>query len=257
MGDSDYILKVKNLKVHYESGSLNILSKKKSSEILKGVSFDIKKGEVFGLVGESGCGKSTLAKAILGLIDYEGDILIDNVLKTNKFDKDINKKVQVVFQDPVSSLNPKKKIGWIMEEPLKAHKIGNKSDRRKLVNDMLERVGLSSSYYDSYPSELSGGQKQRVCIASALMLNPKLLIADEAVSALDVSVASQILNLFKELHDKLNLSILFISHNLDVVYYLCDRIAVMYLGELVEMGTAQEVYDSPKHPYTKELLSVR
>lgn len=247
------ILKMEHVNNYYEE-SESLFSKRRK-QVLKDISLEIKKGEIYGLVGESGCGKSTLTKAVLGLIDYDGKIIIDNVLREKKNSKDINKSLQVVFQDPAGSLNPKKKIGWILEEPLKIHKIGDKQSRRKRAEEMLDKVGLDKSLYDRFPRELSGGQKQRVCIAAALILNPKLIIADEAVSALDVSVGAQILNLFKELHDNMNLSILFISHNLNVVYYLCDKIAVMKDGEIIEKGTADEIFNNPKEEYTKELLN--
>lgn len=206
-------------------------------------------------MGESGCGKSTLGKAILGLIPFEGNITVNGIAYSRSNRKLFTKYVQAVFQDPLSALDPKKTIGFTMAEPLRAHGIGTKGEREQKVNEMLELIGLDASYGKRYPKELSGGQRQRVCIGAALMLNPKLIIADEAISALDVSVGSQILNLFQEIHDKLELSLLFISHNLNVVYYLCDRIAVMYRGNIVELGSADAIYNSPKHPYTKLLLA--
>lgn len=251
---SDLILELKNVSNTYYSNNSNIFGTGKSLKVLKDVSFNIRKGEIFGLVGESGCGKSTLGRSIVNLTkNIEGEILVDG--ENIKDKKNISKKVQIVFQDPLSSLNPKKTIGWILEEPLKIHKIGNKKERIKKVSEILDLMGLDSSYRDRYPNELSGGQRQRVSIGSALMLNPKLIIADEPVSALDVSVQSQILNLMIDLHEKLDLSFLFISHNLNVVYYMCSRVAVMYLGEIVELGSVEEIYNNPKHPYTKALLS--
>lgn len=255
MSESNAILTVTNVKNQYSSQAADIFQTKKKITVLKGVSFAIQKGELFGLVGESGCGKSTLGRAILGLLSYDGEICIDGQLHGGTRSKEQRRKVQAVFQDPYSALNPKKRIGWILEEPLKAHKLGNKEERHKRANDILELIGLDATYRDRFPHELSGGQRQRVCIGSALMLNPQLIVADEAVSALDVSVAAQILNLLKDLHEKLGLSLLFISHNLNVVYYLCDRIAVMYLGQIVELGTAEKIYENPLHPYTKALLS--
>jgi len=253
MLSSEFILELKKLSKIYYTQRESIFGKSKAMRVLDDISFQIRKGEIFGLVGESGCGKSTLARAIVGLTkDTQGEIILsgEDVKKTKK----ISKKVQIVFQDPLSSLNPKKKIGWILEEPLKIHKIGNKENRIKRVNQILELVGLDNSYRDRYPQELSGGQRQRIGIGSALMLSPKLIIADEPVSALDVSVQSQILNLLMNLHEKLNLSYLFISHNLDVIYYMCDRVAVMYLGKIMEIGKVENVYDNPLHPYTKALL---
>lgn len=251
---SEYILELKNLSNTYYSQNSNIFNKGKSLKVLNEVSFNIKRGEIFGLVGESGCGKSTLGRSIVNLIkNIDGNILIDG--ENIKDTKNISEKVQIVFQDSLSSLNPKKTIGWILEEPLKIHKKGSKEERIKRVNEILELMGLDSSYKDRYPHELSGGQRQRISIGSAIMLNPKLIIADEPVSALDVSVQSQILNLMMDLHEKLNLSFLFISHNLNVVYYMCSRVAVMYLGEIVELAAVEEIYNNPKHPYTKALLS--
>lgn len=251
---SDFILELKNVSNTYYSNNSDIFGAGRSLKVLKDVSFNIRKGEIFGLVGESGCGKSTLGRSILNLTEnINGKILIDG--ENIKGTKNISKKVQIVFQDPLSSLNPKKTIGWILEEPLKIHKEGNKEERIKKVNKILELMGLDSSYRNRYPQELSGGQRQRISIGSALMLNPKLIIADEPVSALDVSVQSQILNLMMDLHEKLDLSFLFISHNLNVVYYMCSRVAVMYLGEIVELASVEEIYNNPKHPYTKELLS--
>jgi len=255
MSESDVLLKVSQVSNEYKGNGLDILKKRETNQVLNQVSFDIKENEFFGLVGESGCGKSTLGKAILGLIDFQGTITVDAEKRTRKNKKAMARKVQAVFQDPLSALNPKKTIGYTLEEPLKIHGIGNKEERSKRVNEILELVGLESSYRNRYPKELSGGQRQRVCIGAALMLEPRLIIADEAISALDVSVGSQILNLLQEIHDKFSLSLLFISHNLNVVYYLCDRIAVMYGGNIVELGDAKSIYENPLHPYTKILLS--
>jgi oligopeptide/dipeptide ABC transporter ATP-binding protein len=194
----------------------------------------------------------------LGLIAYEGEIRIDGVLQNPqgrlKRSKALARKVQAVFQDPGAALNPVKTIGWLLEEPLKIHDIGTKAERIQRVDAMLYRVGLDPLYKTRHIHELSGGQKQRVCIGCALMLEPKLIVADEAVSSLDVSVGAQILNLFQDLHLSLGLGMLFISHNLPVVYYLCHRIGVMYKGQIVELGTAQAVYSQPGHPYTRALL---
>ncbi|AGK98902.1 oligopeptide/dipeptide ABC transporter ATP-binding protein [Clostridium pasteurianum] len=251
---SNLILEVNNLSKNFHIKNSNIFSKDKVIKALDDISFNIKKGEIFGLVGESGCGKSTLGRSIVGLTkDVEGQIFFEG--KNIKNIKRLSKKVQIIFQDPLSSLNPKKKIGWILEEPLKIHKIGNKEQRLNMVNKILDLIGLDNSYKDKYAKELSGGQRQRISIGSALMLNPELIIADEPVSALDVSVQSQILNLMLDLHEKLNLAYLFISHNLDVVYYMCDRVAVMYAGKIVEIASAEEIYDKPLHPYTKVLLN--
>ena len=223
--------------------------------MLNDVSLTIHRDEIFGLVGESGCGKSTLGKAILGLIPFEGEIKVSGMEYSRQNRREFSASVQAVFQDPLSALNPRRTIAATMEEPLLAHGMGTKESRRKKAIEMLELVGLDASYADRLPRELSGGQRQRVCIGAALMIDPELVIADEATSALDVSVGAQILNLFQEIHDKKDFAMLFISHNLNVVYYLCDRIAVMYRGSIVEQGDAESLYNDPLHPYTRMLLS--
>jgi len=207
------LLSVKNLSCSYTSQRYGLFGKKEIKPVLNGVNMEMSAGEIYGLAGNSGCGKSTLARCIMGLIDYEGEISVPDA-------------VQMIFQDPGASLNPVKKIGWLMEEPLAIHKRYDREERCRRVDEMLVRVGLGPSYKDRRPDELSGGQKQRVCIGRALILEPQLLIADEAISSLDVSVGAQILNLFRELNKNLGLGILFISHNIDAVEYLCDRVAV-------------------------------
>ncbi len=251
----DDILKVEHVSNEYSDNGLGIFAKRGKKKVLQDVSFSIHKDEFFGLVGESGCGKSTLAGAVLGLIPFEGSIKIDGTESSALTRKDRARKVQAVFQDPMSALNPRKTIGFTLREPLRAHGIGTKEEQTAAVNRMLEMVGLDASYASRYPRELSGGQRQRVCIGAALMLQPELVIADEAISALDVSVGAQILNLFREIDRKAEFAMLFISHNLNVEYYLCDRIAVMYRGCIVELSTAEEIYHNPQHPYTKLLLS--
>jgi ABC-type glutathione transport system ATPase component len=248
------ILEVRNLFSAYTSRSFGGLGGKIVKPVLSNINLDIRTGEIFGLVGESGSGKTTLGRCILGLADYQGSIHINGKDQRTLGRLERALEVQAVFQDPAGALNPAKTIGWLLEEPLKIHKTGGKREREERINAALATVGLDQSCKTRKSRELSGGQKQRVCIASALMLKPSLIIADEAVSALDVSVGAQILNLFQELHQKLKLSMLFISHNLNVVYYLCDRIAVMYQGRIVETGSADEVYNNPKHPYTRHLL---
>jgi ABC-type dipeptide/oligopeptide/nickel transport system ATPase subunit len=219
------LLHIKNVSNTYTDRRFGPFGKIDLKPVLKNVNLEVKKGEIFGLTGKSGCGKTTLARCILGLIDYDGEIFLNG----EKYSK-TSCEVQIVFQDPGASLNPVKKIGWLMEEPLNIHKIGTVQERKQLVDEMLLCVGLDPSYKTRRTHELSGGQKQRICIGRALILKPRLLIADEAISSLDVSAGAQILNLFMELHKNLNLDILFISHNKNAVEYLCDRIAVMKKG---------------------------
>ncbi len=247
------VLEIRHLQKTYHNQAVNFFEKGTTIEALDDVSFSVRQGEIFGLVGESGCGKSTLGRAILGLVpDVRGEIFVDGYKVSGI--KNLSEKVQIVFQDSLSALNPRKKIGWILEEPLKIHKLGDKAARIKRVNEVLNWIGLDESFRERYPRELSGGQRQRISIGCALMLNPKLIVADEPVSALDVSVQAQILNLLLDLHDQLNLAYLFISHNLNVVYYLCDRVAVMYSGKIVELAPVDQLYDHPLHPYTRVLL---
>lgn len=239
----DKVLEVKNLHISFREEKSGIFEKTKRIEILKGIDMHIASGEIVGLVGESGCGKSTLAKCILGLNKPDcGEIIhySDNP--------------QMVFQDPYSSLNPSKTIRFILEEPLKNMTDLSPKERLDRATERLEQVGLDAKYLEHKPGELSGGQRQRVCIAASLMMNPRLLIADEPVSALDVTVQAQILELLDGLQERLGLSILFISHDLRVVYQLCDRVLVMKNGMIVEQGETEELYRHPKHEYTKQLL---
>lgn len=223
------------------------------------VSFDVYKGETLGLVGESGCGKSTTGRCVLRLTDLtSGNIKFKNkdisTLKGRELN-DLRKHMQIIFQNPFSSLNPRMTINSILKEPLIVNKYGNKNEIDKRVSEVIDLVGLPESSLKRYPHEFSGGQRQRIGIARALTLQPEFIVADEPVSALDVSIQAQILNLLQDLKKELGLTYLFISHDLSVVKYFCDRVAVMYLGEIVEVATVKQLFDNPKHPYTQCLLS--
>ncbi|MDR2136085.1 MAG: ATP-binding cassette domain-containing protein [Treponema sp.] len=249
------LLSMRQVSCGYVTRSLGGLGRRVEKPVLRGIDLEIAPGEIVGLVGESGCGKTTLGKCALGLIDYSGEILIGGLRQgTGANRKEMARRVQAVFQDPSASLNPAWKAGWILEEPLRIGKAGSGAERRRRVDEILELVGLDPSYKNRRVHELSVGQKQRICIGCALMPKPRLIIADEAVSSLDVSVGAQILNLFRELNRSLGLGMLFISHNLSLVYYLCSRIAVMKDGRIVEQGAAEEIYGSPRAAYTKALL---
>lgn len=256
---TENILEVKNLEVVYQSKK-NIFGGLKTVHAVNDVTFSVKKGEILAIAGESGCGKSTLAKAIMKLIQTEnGEIFLhgQDVLKlTKKSDlKDFYKKVQMIFQNPYASLNPKMKISKILSEPLEINTNLGKKNIDKIVLEKIHSVGLSENALNLYPHEFSGGQRQRIAIARSLVLEPQIIIADEPVSALDVSIQAQIINLLKQLKDEYNLTILFISHDLGVIKYISDKIAIMYLGEIVEYGITEDIFNCPKHPYTKALLS--
>lgn len=239
---SDAVLEVKNLNAFYVTRGL--FDRKTRKQVLFDVNLSVLQGEILGLVGESGCGKSTLSKTILGLhTDCNGEI----IHYTNR--------PQMVFQDPFGSLNPAKTVEWIVEEPLRAYGKYSKTERRERVIDMLKRVGLGPEYADRKPRELSGGQRQRVGIAVALIQRPRFIIADEPVSALDVTIQAQILELLLELRSELDLSYLFISHDLNVIRQISDHVLVMNEGRIVEQGTPEEVFNSPKTDYAKKLIS--
>ena len=223
------------------------------------VSFDIAPGEAFGLVGETGCGKTTTARLISGLLEpTSGSVRFEGEEVTGASKERLarlRREVQIVFQDPYSALNPRKTVGSIIAAPFEIHGVGDRERRRRGVRELMEMVGLNPEHYNRYPHEFSGGQRQRVGVARALALRPKLVIADEPVSALDVSIQAQILNLLRELQRELGLTLILISHDLSVVRHMCDRVAVMYLGALVELADADALYEHPRHPYTGALLS--
>lgn len=225
-----------------------------------GVDLDVHEGETLGVVGESGCGKSTLARLLIGLLEpTAGEVKYDRRTigkkRTAAENKVLRRDVQIVFQDPYSSLNPRMSAGEIVERPLVVHGLGSAAERKQRVADLFQAVGLSPSYTTRYPHEFSGGQRQRIAIARALASGPRVILADEPTSSLDVSVQSKILNLLSQLQESLNLTYVFISHDMRVVRHLCDRVAVMYLGRIVELAPTEELFENPQHPYTRALLS--
>ncbi len=259
MSGNEFLLEIKNLKKYYSVEKGMVSSEKAKVKAVDNVSFSIKKGETFGLVGESGCGKSTLGRTIVRLIEStDGSIIFDGKdiakMPKSKF-KDYRGRIQIVFQDPSASLNPRRTISQILNEPYIVHKIFTKQERDKKIKELLDLVGLAEYHLSRYPHELSGGQKQRIGIARALALSPELIVCDEPVSALDVSIQAQIINLLEDLQKELSLTYLFISHNLNVVYEISDSVGVMYLGKLVEVSGYNELYRNPLHPYTKALMS--
>ncbi|MDR0352491.1 MAG: ATP-binding cassette domain-containing protein [Opitutaceae bacterium] len=253
------LLTVQNLKVHFPIRGGILLTAKGAVKAVDGVDLVIHPGETLGLVGESGCGKSTTGKAIVrlieptaGKIEFEGR---DLATLSRRALKPVRRHVQMIFQDPAESLNARHSVGNILEEPFIIHKLGAPDERRRRVRELLDRVGLPRSAADRFPFEFSGGQRQRIGIARSIALNPKLVICDEPVSALDVSIQSQVLNLLLDLQRELSLSYLFIAHDLAVVRHISDRIAVMYLGRIVEQADADEIHRGPRHPYTRALIS--
>ncbi len=256
---AEKVLEIKNLEVIYQSKK-NVFGGVKNVYAVNGVTLSADRGEILAIAGESGCGKSTLAKAIMKLIEPKsGEIIVDNQNVENLHKrqelKDFYKKIQMIFQNPYASLNPKMKIGQILREPLEINTDLSKNEIDEIVLKKIHSVGLDEDCLKRYPHEFSGGQRQRIAIARALVLEPQIIIADEPVSALDVSIQAQIINLLKELKKDLNLTILFISHDLSVIRYISDKIAIMYLGEIVETGKNDEIFTNAKHPYTKALLS--
>lgn len=259
MDNSNLLLRAENIKTYFPVYEGVFIKKKIGyTKAVDGVSLSINNGETIGLVGESGCGKSTFARSILrlapitsGKVWFQGMNLCD--MRESKIRK-IRKDFQIVFQDPYASLNPRMTIGSIIAEPLKEHNIVKRSELTSEVVRLLDMVGLSSKMRNKFPHEFSGGQRQRIAIARALALRPKLLVADEPVSALDVSIQAQILNLISSLQKQMNLSLLFISHNLAVVRHICSEVAVMYAGKIVEYGKTSHIFDNPQHSYTKTLI---
>ena len=256
---SDTLLRVEDLKIYYPVAGSGF-GKKEFVKAVDGVTFEVKKGEVFGIVGESGCGKSTLGRGVCKLENLTlGHVYLDGEDITEYNDRrmrSIRKKVQMVFQDPYASLNPRMSVFDIIAEPLLVHHLyQDKADLEKKVLDLLHRVGLDDYHANRYPHEFSGGQRQRIGIARALAVEPSLIIADEPVSALDVSIQAQVLNLLNELKHDLDLTYIFVAHDLSVVEYISDRVGVMYLGNFVEVGEKEKIYSNPMHPYTQALLS--
>ncbi|MGJ5712342.1 ABC transporter ATP-binding protein [Staphylococcus auricularis] len=255
MTNNDVLLQVKHLKQYFNEGKHNEV------RAIDNISFNVYKGETLGLVGESGCGKSTTGKAIVKLNDITGgEVLYEGVniqqIKNRKDSLQFNKKIQMIFQDPYASLNPRLKVMDIVAEGIDIHHLAaNKKDRKKRVYDLLETVGLSKEHANRYPHEFSGGQRQRIGIARALAVEPEFIIADEPISALDVSIQAQVVNLLFKLQKEHNITFLFIAHDLSMVKYISDRIAVMNQGKIVELGSADEIYNHPLHDYTKSLLS--
>lgn len=259
MSDRDIILKAEHLSRTFKVKSARLFGKPAYLNAVNEVSFEVRRGETVGVIGESGCGKSTLGKTLLRLIEPSGgDVQYNGTSLVGLGRREMNglrKEINMIFQDPYASLDPRMTTGALIEEPMVIHNMGTSVERKERVHELLKMVGLDYYHAIRYPHEFSGGQRQRINIARALAMDVKLLVCDEPVSALDVSVQAQVLNLLKKLKDELELTYVFISHDLSVVKYISDRIIIMYLGRIVEMGEAAEIYANPLHPYTKALFS--
>lgn len=257
--NNDNLVEVRNLKKYFPTGEGLFGAGLDTVKAVDDVSFTIRRGETFGLVGESGCGKSTTGRCMLRLIEpTSGEVFFDGQDLLSLDSKELRllrREMQIIFQDPYSSLNPRMQVGEIIAEPLVIHRVGNRRERRDRVAELLGLVGLKPEHADRYPHEFSGGQRQRIGIARALALNPKFIVCDEPVSALDVSVQAQVVNLLQDLQERLGLTYLFISHGLSVVEHISTRVGIMYLGKLVEVASSEEIFHNPLHPYTKALLS--
>ena len=257
---AEELLAVQDLQKHFPV-TRGIIFQKEVARVraVDGVSFTIKRGETLGVVGESGCGKSTMARCVMRLLDSTGGSIVFEGQDITRLKGSalmrMRREMMMVFQDPYASLNPRKRVGFIIGEALDVHKIGTAAENKRRVQELLDVVGLNPEHYNRFPHEFSGGQRQRIGVARALAIRPKLIVCDEPVSALDVSVQAQILNLLKRLQQEFDLTYMFIAHDLDVVRHISDRVAVMYLGKLVELGRGDELYDHPLHPYTGALLS--
>lgn len=259
MKNNEVLISVKNVKQWFPIKKW-FFEKQRYVKAVDDVTFDIYRGETLGVCGESGCGKSTLLRTVLQLIPQTDGSVTYNGKELSKISKKelnrIRKNIQIVFQDPYSALDNKMRVGDIIEEPMIINKVyKNKAERKEKVKELMKQVGLDESYVDRYPHEFSGGQRQRIVIARALATLPEILFCDEAVSALDVSVRAQILNLLEELQEKLKLTYMFVSHDLSVIEHICDRVIIMYLGKIVEIGSKDDIFNNPKHPYTKALIS--